>query len=127
MTVTANKRRLTMSRIKTLAVGSLIAGALMASSGCVVADSPWQNYGSDRAIFGRVDRAELRADYARLEAAKARLAYDLRHGASRSRIARDRAEIQAILDEIERDRRYSWNTNRGWDYDNWEHRDRDRR
>jgi len=107
-----------MSRIKNLAVGSLIAGALMASSGCVVADSPWHNYGSDRAIFGQAERDELRDDYARLEAARARLAYDLRHGASRSRIARDRAEIQTILDEIERDRRYSWNTNRRWNYDN---------
>ena len=117
-----------MSRIKTLAVGSLIAGALMASSGCVVADRPWYyNDGRDYSIFGRTDRGELRADYARLEAAKARLAYDLRHGASRSRIARDRAEIQAILDEIERDRRYSWNGHRGWDYDNWERGDRDYR
>lgn len=117
-----------MGRIKTLAVGGLIAGALMASSGCAVADRPWYyNDGRDYSIFGRADRAELRADYARLEAARARLAYDLRHGASRSRIARDRAEIQAILDEIERDRRYSWNTNRGWDYDNRDHRDRDYR
>jgi len=117
-----------MSRIKTLAVASLIGGALMASSGCAVADRPWYyNDGREYSIFGRADRGELRTDYARLEAARARLAYDLRHGASRSRIARDRAEIQAILDEIERDRRYSWNTNRGRDYDNWEHRDRDHR
>jgi hypothetical protein len=111
-----------MSRKKTLAVGSLIAGVLIASSGCVVADRPWYyNDGRDYPTFGRADRGEMRANYARLEAARARLAYDLRHDASRYRIARDRAEIQAILDEIERDRRYSWNTNRGRDYDNWEH------
>ena len=122
MTVTTNKRRLTMSRIKTLAVGSLIAGVLMASSGCVVADRPWYYYndGRDYPTFGRSDRGEMRANYARLEAARARLAYDLRHNASRYRIARDRGEIQAILDEIERDRRYSWNTNRGWNRDSWE-------
>ena len=117
-----------MSRIKTLAVASLIAGALMASSGCAVADRPWYyNDGREYSIFDRADRGDLRADYARLEAARARLAYDLRNNASRYRIAQDRAEIQAIMYEIERDRRYSWNTNRGRDYDNWEHRDRDRR
>ena len=103
-----------MSRIKILAVGSLIAGVLMASSGCVVADRPWYyNDGRDYPTFGRADRDEMRANYARLEAARARLAYDLRHDASRYRIARDRAEIQAILDEIERDRRYSWSSNPG--------------
>jgi len=115
MTETTNKRSLTMSRIKTLAVGGLLAGALMASSGCAVSDSPWHSYGRERPNIGRLDRRELRADYARLEAARARLAYDLRHDASRYRIAQDRAEIQAILDEIERDNRYSRNSNRGWD------------
>ena len=115
MMETKNKRRLTMSRIKNLVIGGLMAGALIVSSGCAVADSPWQSYGRDRPNFGRLDRNELRADYARLEAARARLAYDLRHNASRYRIAQDRAQIQAILDEIERDNRYSRNSNRGWD------------
>lgn len=115
MMETTNKRRLTMSRIKNLVIGGLMAGALMASSGCAVADSPWHSYGRERPNIGRLDRSELRADYARLEAARARLAYDLRHDASRYRIAQDRAEIQAILDEIERDNRYSRNSNRGWD------------
>ncbi len=104
-----------MSPIKTLVVGGLLAGALMASSGCVVSDSPWHSHGRERPNFGRLDRGELRADYARLEAARARLAYNLRNDASRYRIAQDRAEIRAILDEIERDNRYSRNSNRGWD------------
>jgi len=98
-----------MSRMKTQIFGSLLAGVLMASSGCAVADR-WYHDGGD---------------YARLEAARARLAYDLRHDASTNRIARDRAEIQAILDEMERDRRYSWNTNRGWDRDKSDHHNRD--
>ena len=115
MMETTNNRRLTMSRIKNLVIGGLMAGALIASSGCAVSDSPWHNYGRERPNFGRIERSELRADYARLEAARARLAYDLRNNASRYRIAQDRAEIQAILDEIERDNRYSWNSNRGWD------------
>ncbi len=98
-----------MSRIRFLALGSLIAGALMASTGCAVADR-WYHDGGD---------------YARLEAARARLAYDLRHDASPYRIARDRAEIQAILDELERDRRYSWNTYRRWDRGRWDRYDRE--
>jgi len=98
-----------MSRIKILVLSSLIAGTLMASSGCAVADRWYRDGG----------------DYARLESARARLAYDLRHDASSYRIARDRAEIQAILDEMERERRYSWNSNRGWDRDRWDRRDRD--
>ena len=113
MMESTNKRRLTMSRMKNLVIGGLMAGALMAS-GCVMSDRPWQSYGRER---DRSDRSELRADYARLEAARARLAYDLRNGASRYRIAQDRAEIQAILDEIERDSRYSRYNNRGWDRD----------
>ena len=67
MMETTNKRRLTMSRIKNLVIGALMAGALIVSSGCVVADSPWHSYGRDRPNFGRLDRSELRADYARLE------------------------------------------------------------
>ena len=59
-----------MSRIKTLVMGGLVAGALMASSGCAVSDSPWDGYGRERPYFGRSDRSELRADYARLEAAR---------------------------------------------------------
>jgi hypothetical protein len=106
-----------MAGLKNLVIGGLMAGALLASSGCVVADSHGYRDGRGYPIFGRSDRSELRADYARLEAAKARLAYDLRHDASRARIARDRAEIQAILDEIDRDSRYSWNHRRNWDRD----------
>lgn len=109
MRVTTYRRISTMRHIKILVLGGLITGALMTSSGCAVADR-WYHDGGD---------------YSRLEAARARLAYDLRHDASASRIARDRAEIQAILDELERDRRYSWNTNRRWDRDRWDRYDRD--
>ena len=83
----------------------------MASSGCVVADRAWYHDGSA---------------YLRFQAAKARLAYDLRRNGSTYRITRDRAEIQAIFGcQMERDRHYSWNSNRGWDRDRWDRQDRD--
>ena len=50
MVETTNKRRLTMSRIKNLVMGGLMARALMASSGCAVSDSPWHSYGRERPI-----------------------------------------------------------------------------
>ena len=100
-----------MSKMKKLVLGGLIAGTLMASAGPVLADSPWWG----RPNLARSSRSELRSDYARLEAARARLEYDRRHNASRYRLAQDRAAIQAILNEIERDRRQAWNTPRGWD------------
>jgi hypothetical protein len=100
-----------MGKIKKLVLSGLIAGTLMASAEPVLADSPWWG----RANLWRSNRAELRSNYARLEAARARLEYDRRHNASRYRLAQDRAAIQAILDEIERDRRRAWNGPRGWD------------
>ena len=107
-----------MGKIKKLVLGGLIAGTLMASAGPVLADSPWW-WG--RSNLARSSRSELRSDYARLEAARARLEYDRRHNASRYRLAQDRAAIQAILDEIERDRRQAWNAPRGWErYDRYD-------
>ncbi len=100
-----------MGKMKKLVLGGLIAGTLMASAGPVLADSPWWG----RPNVARSSRSELRSDYARLEAARARLEYDRRHNASRYRLAQDRAAIQAILNEIERDRRQAWNAPRGWD------------
>ena len=101
-----------MGKMKKLVLGGLIAGTLMASAGPVLADSPWR-WG--RPNLARSSRSELRSDYARLEAARARLEYDRRHNASRYRLARTVLRFRrswmrsSVIDDT------PGITNRGWD------------
>lgn len=82
-------------------LGGLIAATLIGSAVPALAVSPgWWGYQNQ----GYANRREVRDDYARLQQARAKLEYDLRRRASRRVIAQDQAAIQAILDEIERDR-----------------------
>ena len=86
-----------MNKLKNVVLGGLIAGTLLASVGPALAiDRGWgyqnQSYWN-------------RGDYARLQQARAKLEYDLRHHTSRRRIAQDEAAIQAILADIRSDRR----------------------
>jgi hypothetical protein len=90
-----------MSTLKNVMLGGLIAGTLIVSVGPALAIDRGWGYQNQR--YG--NRGELRDDHARLEQAKAKLEYDLRHHASRKKLAQDQAAIQAILDEIQSDRR----------------------
>ena len=90
-----------MSKMKNVVLGGLIAGTLLTSVGPALADD--RGWGHQNQRYS--NRDELRGDYDRLAQAKAKLEYDLRHHASRKKLARDQAAIQAILDEIQSDRR----------------------
>ena len=90
-----------MNKVKNVVLGGLIAGTLLASVAPALAtDREWGHQNQRYGNYG-----ELGGDHARLERARAKLRYDLSHHASRRRLAQDRAEIQAILDDIQRDRR----------------------
>jgi hypothetical protein len=90
-----------MNKLKNVVLGGLIAGTLLASVGPALAIDRGWGYQNQR----YENRGEFRGDYARLQQARAKLEYDLRHHASRRRLAQDQAAIQAILDDIQRDRR----------------------
>ena len=89
------------TRIKTLALGALVAGSLIFSAGAAMAREydHWSRHDHRWS-----DRRELRQDYAALEQWRGKLAYDLRHHASRKKIAQDQAQIAALENEIRHDR-----------------------
>jgi hypothetical protein len=88
-------------KIKTLIVGSFIAGSLLAASAPAMARDYW-HWSERQARWER--RADLRSDYRDLAAAKRQLEYDRAHHASRRRIAADQARIRDIENDIRADR-----------------------
>ncbi|HEX2932319.1 MAG TPA: hypothetical protein VHV54_21505 [Candidatus Binatia bacterium] len=85
-------------KISLLIFGSLILGSLIPSSPALARHEwRWSNY--------QEDRWDLRRNYRDLEDARRQLQYDLRHGASRRRIAYDEARIREIEDSIRAERR----------------------
>jgi hypothetical protein len=85
--------------IKLLIFGGLILSSLAISGSPALARHEWRwsNY--------QEDRWDLRRNYRDLEDARRQLQYDLRHGASRRRIAYDEARIREIEDSIRAERR----------------------
>jgi hypothetical protein len=95
-------------KINGLIFGSFILGSLAISTGPAMARDYWQarDYWHWSEREQRWDRrAELRSEYRDLEQARRQLEYDLRHGASRRRIAQDEARIRDIELAIREDRR----------------------
>lgn len=86
-------------KIKLFVFASLVLSSLATSSSPAWARHEWR--WSDY----QEDRRDLRRNYRELEDARQQLQYDLRHGASRRRIARDEARIRALEDDIRADRR----------------------
>lgn len=97
-------------KISPLIFGSLIVRSLISSSPALARHEwRWSTYQEDR----WENRADLRRGYRELEDARRQLQYDLRHGASSRRIARDEARIREIEDNIRAERRefsrwYGW-------------------
>jgi hypothetical protein len=89
-------------KINGLIFGSFILGSLAISTGPAMARDYW-HWSEREQRWDR--RAELRSEYRDLEQARRQLEYDLRHGASRRRIARDEARIRDIELAIREDRR----------------------
>jgi len=90
------------SKLKSLVIGSLIAGSLAFSASSVSARDYW--HWSEREH--RWDRrADLRSDYRDLAQARRQLEYDRAHHASRRVIARDLERIRDIENDIREDRR----------------------
>ena len=89
-------------KINALIFGSVVLGSLVISSGPAMARDDWRWSERDHRWERR---AELRSDHRALEAARRQLDYDIRHGASRRRIAQDRERIREIEAEIRADRR----------------------
>ena len=89
------------TRIKTLALGALVAGSLIFSAGSAMAREydHWSRHD-----YRGSDRRELRQDYAALDQWRAKLAYDASHHASRKKLAQDQAQIQALENEMRNDR-----------------------
>lgn len=96
-----SQEEISMSKMKNVVLGGLIAATLITSAGPVLAVDRGWGYQNQ----GYWNRSESRSDYTQLEQARAKLEYDLRHHASRKKLAQDQAAIQAILDDIQRDRR----------------------
>jgi hypothetical protein len=90
------------AKLKAIVFGSFLAGSLMMSVGPAMAQDYWRWSERDHRW---TRRAALRSDYRDLERARWQLEYDLRHGASRRRIAEDRARIREIERDIRADRR----------------------
>ena len=87
-------------RIKTVVLGSFIAGALMTPALGLAANWHWST------DHNRWDhRAELRSDYRDLARARQQLEQDRRHHASRRKLAEDEARIRDIEREVTADRR----------------------
>lgn len=88
--------------LKTLVVGLFLAGTL-AASGCLPVIRDYDDWSdNDNNSYWR---QELREDTIALARARAKLEYDLRHGASERTLAADRARIRQLEDEIREDRR----------------------
>jgi hypothetical protein len=85
-----------------LIFGSLVLGSLAVSSNSAMAQYDWR-WSEREHRWER--RADLRRDYRELEEARRQLEFDLRHGASRRRIADDEARIRDLEDNIRAERR----------------------
>ena len=85
-----------------LIFGSLILGSLAISTNSAMAQYDWR-WSEREQRWER--RADLRREFRELEEARRQLEFDLRHGASRRRIADDEARIREIEDAIRADRR----------------------
>ena len=85
-----------------LIFGSLVLGSLAVSANSALAQYDWRWSERD---YRWERRADLRRDYRELEEARRQLDFDLRHGASRWRIAQDEARIREIEDAIRDGRR----------------------
>jgi hypothetical protein len=113
------KEVLMNTRLKTAALGALVAGSLVFSAGPVLADwngrhddhrrSSWNwrhdDHRSDRWRDTRNDRRDLRNDYAELARARRQREYLERTHASRGRIAQEDDHIRSIWNDIRGDRR----------------------
>src|SRR5262245_7608147 len=86
-------------KIKNLLFGSLVLGSLVISANPAMARHEWR-YEWER-------RADWRHDYRELDEARRQLNYDLRHGASRRRIAADEARVRALENRMYADSRWS--------------------
>ncbi len=108
------------TRLKTAALGALVAGSLVLSAGPVLADWNWGRHDnnrrsswnwrhddrgrSDRWRDTRNDRRDIRHDYGELARARRQRDNLVRSGASRGRIAQEDDHIRSIWDDIRGDR-----------------------
>ena len=87
--------------LKTLVLGGLVAGGLLASTTPVFARDYW-HWSSEHNRWDH--RADLRSDYHDLEEAKRQLERDRSHHASRQTVQSDEARIRDIDHDINADR-----------------------
>ena len=87
--------------LKSLVLGGLVTGALLASTTPVSARDYW-HWSSEHNSWDR--RADLRSDYHDLEQAKRELERDRSHHASRQTLRSDEARIRDIDHDINADR-----------------------
>lgn len=104
-----------MKTTKAVLLSGLLAGSLLASGSAALArdNSRWDRHDRDRYERNAYGRDEMRADREALEYWRNKLQYDLRHRASRKKIAEDQANIQMLEEKISRGRnRAAWNWGR---------------
>ena len=98
-----------MKLSKNALLGALVVGGLFAVAAPASADYRYGRYYNNR--------AEVRSNLRELYNDRLELRRDLRNGASRAEIARDRREIRDDLRELRDDRR-DWRNDR-WGYRSW--------
>jgi hypothetical protein len=87
-------------KIKTVLLGSLLAGVLMTPASGLARD--YWHWSKDSSRWDRP--ADLRSDHRDLEEARRQLEFDRRHHASRRKLAEDEARIRDIERDIRVDR-----------------------
>ena len=110
------------SKLKTIVLGTLVAGSLVAPAGPLLAREDWHGRHDDRAWtsirrdIGN-DRRDLRQDYAELARARRQRAFDRWHHVGRRRLAWDHQHIQDLLNDIRNDRSdRRWDRHEGFDW-----------
>jgi hypothetical protein len=90
------------NKFKRLFFTAIVGGCLMLEAAPALAHEYWHWAARERRWERRAD---LRSDYRDLAEARRQLEWDLRHNASRRKIAEDRARIRDMEREIRDDRR----------------------
>jgi hypothetical protein len=85
-----------MNKLRTIILGSLVAGSLALPTASALARVEWRDI--------RSDQARLLMDYDEVARARRQLDWDLDHGASGYQIQRDHTAIQNALEDVRRDR-----------------------
>ncbi len=111
------------TKFKTIFLGTLVAGSLVASAGPLLAWENWHGRHDNHRWTGirrdmGNDRRDLRQDHAELARARRQLAFDRWHHAGRGRLAWDHQHIQDLLNDIHNDRRdLRWDRHEWFDWD----------